>query len=73
MENKSNLGEYVTTIHNPESVVEVYLDKQNQVVSELKCLNYNRHKAYHYSVEEYMQKVKGFKGVDRSVEAVLNN
>lgn len=72
MDNYHNLGEYVTTVHNPESVVEVYVDKKNQIVNELKRLNYNRYKKYKYTVSEYLGRVKGFKGVDQSLLAILN-
>ena len=44
------------TINNPESVIEVYLDLDNDVVRELKCLNYNRCKEYSYPINEYLER-----------------
>ena len=44
------------TINNPESVIEVYLDLDNDLVRELKCLNYNRCKEYSYPINEYLER-----------------
>ena len=73
MSNNLNLSQHVTTIHNPESVVEVYLNKEHTLVTEVKSLNYNRYKNYEYPVSEYLEMVKGFKGVDTTLRPALNN
>lgn len=71
--NYMSLGKYVTTIHNPESVVEIYLDKKQEIVTEIKNLNCNRSKQYSYSLKDYLQMVRGFKGVDISIKNALKS
>ncbi|MEC8457994.1 MAG: hypothetical protein VXY91_01120 [Bacteroidota bacterium] len=44
------------TINNPESVIEVFLDKSEDKVLEIKYLNNNRFKEYTYSIEEYLNR-----------------
>jgi hypothetical protein len=44
------------TINNPESVIEVFLDVEQQQVREVKCLNHNRCTEYTYSVSEYLER-----------------
>lgn len=61
------LGTYITTIHNPESVVEIYLNQQHQRVTEIKSLNGNRTKYYEYALDKYLHQVQGFKGVDEKL------
>lgn len=70
---KQNIGEYVTTFHNPETVVEVYVNREKSVVTELKSLSDNREKKYHYSVDDYLSIVKDYKGVDLSLNKVLSS
>ena len=54
--NVSTANAPLYTINNPESVIEVYLDFDNDVVRELKCLNYNRCKEYTYPINEYLER-----------------
>ena len=61
----------VTTMHNMESVVEVYLDVENRSVTEVKHLNYNRVKAYSYPVDEYLGIVKHLKSVTRKISELI--
>lgn len=70
--NYNNL-ELITTVHNPESVVEVFFDRLNERIVEHKCLNYNRKKEYLYEVGAYLKNVKNFKKVDQKVLAYLRN
>ncbi len=65
--------ELITTIHNPESVVEVFFDRMNERIVEHKCLNYNRKKEYSYEVGEYLKNVKNFKKVDQKVLSHIMN
>ncbi|MFD1553225.1 hypothetical protein DNU06_15290 [Putridiphycobacter roseus] len=55
--NKEKLGEFIANIHNMESVVEVYYDKKKNMINELKCLNYNRYKVYHYALADYSENI----------------
>jgi hypothetical protein len=66
---KDNLdrGKYIKTVHHSESVVEIYINKELQQVTEVKGLNYNRYKEYKYTVKEYLSKLGGFKKVDKSL------
>lgn len=50
---RENIGELLKTVHNPESVIEVYYDAAKNEINEVKCLNYNRCKVYNYSLESY--------------------
>ena len=59
-------------INNPESVIEVYVDKQNGQVVEKKRLNYNRYKTYTYAVAEYLEMYKHNSLVYNSVLTQLN-
>lgn len=54
----ANSNIFVATIHNPESVVEVYIDAGRQRVTEIKYLNYNRVKEYSYPVYQYIEQSK---------------
>lgn len=67
MNDNLSRGEYIKTVHNPESVVEIYVNKELQQVTEVKGLNYNRYKEYKYSVKDYLNKLRGFKKVDESL------
>ena len=58
------------TINNPESVIEIFLDAEEGVVREVKCLNYNRCKEYRYSVEEYLERYSHHPA-GQAVEAAL--
>ena len=58
--NLNQLGEFVSTIHNPECVVEVYFDRAKNEVNEVKCLNYNRYKVYNYKFENYSEHIKKY-------------
>ncbi|MAX79324.1 MAG: hypothetical protein CL843_04005 [Crocinitomicaceae bacterium] len=69
----SNIGSFVTTIHNPESVVEIYVNEHTNNVIELKRLNYNRYKKYEYPIEEYLSNIEGFKGIDKMILNALEN
>ncbi|NQV52653.1 MAG: hypothetical protein HQ500_05685 [Flavobacteriales bacterium] len=66
-----NQLEHVITVNNPESVVEIYLDKQAKQVVEIKGLTDNRYKTYRYQVAEYLDRVIGYKGVDIKLKAHL--
>lgn len=68
-----SIGKHLTTVHHPESVVEVYLNLERGVVTEIKSLNNNRQKRYEYSVSDYLFIVKNFKGIDRSIEQFMKN
>ena len=58
--NNQKLGDYITTINNMESVVEIYFDKIKQEINELKCLNYNRYKVYNYSLADYTDNINQY-------------
>jgi len=70
--NSTNL-ELITTVHNPESVVEIFFDRINERIIEHKSLNYNRKKEYSYDVGEYLKNVKNFKKVDQKVLVHIMN
>ncbi|WP_157454325.1 hypothetical protein [Crocinitomix catalasitica] len=57
---KNDLGEFISTVHNPECVVEVYLDRDKDEINELKCLNQNRYKVYNYSITEYAEHIRRY-------------
>lgn len=65
--------QFVTTLHQPESVVDIYFDQENNQVIEEKGLTNNRYKRYRYSVDEFMKRYVGYKGVDIKLQACLNN
>lgn len=67
MSDNLSLGRHIKTVHNPESVVEIYVNKSLQQVTEVKGLNYNRYKHYKYSIKDYVNKLRGFKNVDESL------
>ena len=46
----------VYVINNPESVVEVFLNTQEETVIERKRLNGNRYKTYTYNMNDYMER-----------------
>ena len=48
----------VYVINNLESVVEVFLDKKEQSITERKRLNYNRYKTYKYELKDYLERNK---------------
>jgi len=58
--NQDLLGKHIRTIHNLESVVEVYYDEVKKEINELKSLNYNRYKVYNYSLEAYSTNLKRY-------------
>ena len=64
---------HVHTTHNPESVVEVYLDPQKIKVTEMKCLNYNRYKQYNYSLNEFLNTYAGKPAAMKVQEAVVTH
>ena len=47
--------ELVYTKHYTNSVVEVYIDREEQKVYQIKCLRGNECKTYEFSLEEYME------------------
>ncbi len=55
----------LTTIHNQNNVVEVYLNKQNETISELHHLSNHRVKVYEYKLEEYKQKTNAYRILDK--------
>ena len=48
--------ELVYTKHYHDSVVEVYVDREEQVVYQRKCLRGNRCNTYEFSMSEYVEK-----------------
>ncbi len=46
--------ELVHTQHYTNSVVEVYVDREEQKVYQVKCLRGNKCKTYEFSFEEYV-------------------
>lgn len=60
IELRENLGELITTVHNPECVVEIYFDATKREINEVKCLNYNRCKVYNYKLEDYSETIKQY-------------
>ena len=46
--------ELIHTKHYTDSVVEVYVDREEQQVYQRKCLSGNRCKTYEFSIEEYI-------------------
>jgi|TARA_R100000908_G_scaffold21301_1_gene8352 hypothetical protein len=46
--------ELIHTQHYTNSVVEVYLDREEQKVYQVKCLKGNKCKTYEFSIEEYV-------------------
>ncbi|MDA9312507.1 hypothetical protein OAD50_03750 [Vicingaceae bacterium] len=55
----------LTTVHNQNNVVEVYLNKLTQTVTELYHLSNHRVKVYEYEIEEYKQKPNSFGILDK--------
>ena len=52
--NDNSQGTLITTFHNLESVVEVYINQNHDKITEFKQLNGNRTKRYEYDLEEYI-------------------
>ncbi len=46
--------ELVHTQHYTNSVVEVYVDREEQKVYQVKCLRGNKCRTYEFSLEEYL-------------------
>ena len=69
---RDNVIEPACVINNPESVVEVFVNKEAGTVVEQKRLNYNRYKTYTYAVDEYLEMYKHNKSVYQSVLTQLN-
>ncbi|MFT6166358.1 MAG: hypothetical protein ACJAV5_001191 [Vicingaceae bacterium] len=55
----------LTTVHNQNSVIEVYLNNQKDTVTELYHLSNHRVKVYEYDLEEYKQKPNSFGILDK--------
>lgn len=64
--------QYILTINNPDSVVDVFIDRDHDQIVEFKRLNGNRTKRYDYPVDSYLNMVRNFKGVDSRIKKFLN-
>ncbi len=69
--NDNSQGTLITTIHNLESVVEVYINQNHDKVTEFKQLSGNRTKRYEYEIEEYISMNKNFKNIDVNIKKFL--
>ena len=63
----------LTTVHNPESVVEIYVDQQREFITEIKHLNYNRVKSYVYPFSEYRNKIRHTRQANAFMLALFRN
>ncbi len=59
----------ITTVHEQESVLEVYLSKGQDLVTELKYLSNNRLSVYQYPLEDYMSQTIKARGVEEKLMA----
>ncbi len=55
----------LTTVHNQNTVVEIYLNKQKKIVMELHHLSNHRVKVYEYTILEYKQKTNNLGILDK--------
>ncbi|MEM9022113.1 MAG: hypothetical protein AAGB22_00130 [Bacteroidota bacterium] len=62
---------HIATLHHPECVVEVYINEERNRITEVKQLNGNRTKHYHYELEAYLDCVNNFKDVDTMIREFL--
>lgn len=60
----------VTTVHEQESVLEVYLNKDQDLVTELKYLSNNRVRVYQYPTDTYLSQTIKTKGVEEKLMAI---
>jgi hypothetical protein len=57
--------ELLTTVHNQNNVVEVYLNNQKETVTELFHLSNHRVKMYEYPIQEYKERHDTFGVADQ--------
>jgi hypothetical protein len=69
---KSN-SQYIllATIHNIENVVEVYLNKTENLISELIYFSDNRTKVYQFEFDKYIKESSHFRKIDEKITDLL--
>lgn len=61
----------ITTVHNIENVIEVYLNPNNKLVTELMHLSDNRIKVYQYELAKYLEQRATIKDIKPKLKSLL--
>lgn len=70
---KTNAQEIlITSVHYQECVVEVYLNKDKNTITELKHKANHKVSVYNYILEDYLSQQRNKSGVNKKIKKVLH-